>query len=180
MDKYNSTAERLLLASKEYFWNFGFSNVSLRQIANEAGVDVALVKRYFGSKRGLFEASVTEKDFEDLIPENVEDLKAVLLELFQSPVSTPSTPSFFTMLIMNAQDAEVGEFVRQNYRETIEARMVAALGSSAKAALVTSAVLGFSIVEKMLRSKGIAERGSKKHRAQLEALLDAAINLGNN
>ncbi len=175
MNDYNPTAERLLLAAKQHFWSDGFSNVSVRKIAQEAGADVALIKRYFGSKRGLFEASVTEKDFGDFIPDNADDLKAVLVELFQSPVSNPSAPSFFTMLIMNAQDAEVGEFVRQNYRENIEARMVDALGSPAKAALVTAAVLGFSIVEKMLRSNGIAARGSDAHRAQFEALLDAAM-----
>ncbi len=179
MNSYNPTAERLLTAAKAHFWTNGFSNVSVRQIANAAGADVALIKRYFGSKRGLFEASVTEKDFGEFIPDNATALKEVLLALFESPPSDSADPSFFTMLIMNAQDAEVGAFVRQNYRENIEAKMVLALGSASKAALVTSAVLGFAIVEKMLCSEGVAPRGSDEHRAQFEALLDAAIGFAN-
>lgn len=34
----------------------GFHGVTVRQVANEAGVDPALLNYYFGSKRGLFEA----------------------------------------------------------------------------------------------------------------------------
>ena len=40
------------------FWSKGYSNVSVREISNAAGVDVALIARYFGSKRGLFEATL--------------------------------------------------------------------------------------------------------------------------
>jgi AcrR family transcriptional regulator len=36
----------------------GYDGVGLREIASRAGVDVALVGRYFGSKEGLFTAAV--------------------------------------------------------------------------------------------------------------------------
>jgi AcrR family transcriptional regulator len=36
---------------------------ALRQVAAHAGVDVALVNRYFGSKQGLFAAIITTEAF---------------------------------------------------------------------------------------------------------------------
>ncbi|WP_206691468.1 TetR/AcrR family transcriptional regulator [Quadrisphaera sp. INWT6] len=50
------TRQRLLDAARGRFAADGFSSTTVRQVADEAGVDVALIKRYFGSKEGLFEA----------------------------------------------------------------------------------------------------------------------------
>ena len=43
------TRDRILLAAEELFSKDGFSGVSLRKITGEAGVDLALIKYYFGS-----------------------------------------------------------------------------------------------------------------------------------
>ena len=50
MGNSDTTREKLLTAATEAFWEQGYSNTSLRQIAQIAGVDVALVSRYFGGK----------------------------------------------------------------------------------------------------------------------------------
>lgn len=44
----------ILAAARELFASNGFKSTSLRAVAAEAGVDVALVSYYFGSKHGLF------------------------------------------------------------------------------------------------------------------------------
>lgn len=49
---------RLLDAAREQFSSKGFRSVTLRSIAAQAGVDVALIARHFGSKDGLFAATV--------------------------------------------------------------------------------------------------------------------------
>ncbi|MDB5441809.1 MAG: transcriptional regulator, TetR family [Phenylobacterium sp.] len=49
--------KQLILDGAEgLFAQHGFYGVSTRQVADEAGVDVALVHYYFGTKRGLFDA----------------------------------------------------------------------------------------------------------------------------
>ncbi|MEW6346221.1 MAG: TetR family transcriptional regulator [Paraburkholderia sp.] len=53
-----STREKILEAARECFSRRSYENVGLREIAAEAGVDAALVSRYFGGKEGLFEAVV--------------------------------------------------------------------------------------------------------------------------
>jgi AcrR family transcriptional regulator len=52
------TRRRLLYAGRRRFALHGYERTTLRQIAADAGVNLALIKRYFGSKEGLFEAAL--------------------------------------------------------------------------------------------------------------------------
>ena len=56
-DKNISKKERILDAAEELFATHGYDGVTLRQIANKAGVDVALANYHFGKKHNLFEAT---------------------------------------------------------------------------------------------------------------------------
>jgi AcrR family transcriptional regulator len=49
-----ATRAAILEAAKLHFARSGYDRVSLREIAQEAGCDVALIKRYFGGKEALF------------------------------------------------------------------------------------------------------------------------------
>jgi AcrR family transcriptional regulator len=49
-----ATRAAILNAAKAQFARAGYDMTSLRDIAAEAGADVALIKRYFGGKEGLF------------------------------------------------------------------------------------------------------------------------------
>ncbi|WP_083419696.1 TetR/AcrR family transcriptional regulator [Pseudofrankia sp. BMG5.36] len=48
--------ERLLAAAAELFAERGYAGTSLRAVAERAGVDAALVARYYGGKDGLYRA----------------------------------------------------------------------------------------------------------------------------
>jgi AcrR family transcriptional regulator len=50
-----ATRARILKAAHQRFSRDSYERVGLRQIAQDAGVDAALVTRYFGSKEGLFQ-----------------------------------------------------------------------------------------------------------------------------
>lgn len=56
--KSAATRARILARAREAFARSGFQATSVRSIAAAAGVDQALVHRYFGTKRELFLASV--------------------------------------------------------------------------------------------------------------------------
>jgi AcrR family transcriptional regulator len=68
--------ERILDAAEQLFAQRGFYGVSLRDITEAAGVDVALVGYHFGGKRELFTA-VFERRSEVLNRERLELLEAV-------------------------------------------------------------------------------------------------------
>jgi len=56
-----STRQAILDAAKACFMREGYERVGVREIAGRAGVDPALVNRYFGSKEGLFAEAVAAK-----------------------------------------------------------------------------------------------------------------------
>lgn len=52
------TENKLLAAAAEVFSTRGYDGCNVRQIAEDAGVNVSLINRYFGGKEGLFEAVI--------------------------------------------------------------------------------------------------------------------------
>ena len=54
------TKARILAAAQEAFAARGYPQTGIRDIATRAGVDSALLLRYFGSKAALFEAALIE------------------------------------------------------------------------------------------------------------------------
>ena len=55
----DATRMLLLAAARRRFALDGYSSTTVRDIASDAGVNVALINRYFLSKEGLFEACLT-------------------------------------------------------------------------------------------------------------------------
>src|SRR3546814_10089362 len=83
----------LLAAARERFLRESYDSVGLRYIAGGAGVDVALVGRYFGGKEGLFREVVMD----DKRP-----------NLFREPVDAADLPAFLAQLVIEdeADDRE--------------------------------------------------------------------------
>lgn len=170
-----NTQDKLLVHARRQFWANGYSNVSLRQVAGAAGVDVALVSRYFGGKLGLFEATL-EGAFNifETPPADEEELVEAIVRIFTETPRTSSEPSAVTMLLTNSHDSEVGDLVRRLYDTHLQQALRALLGQE-RSALFAAAVFGFSVAEKMLRVEGIASPSSAHYKNQLKHLLQAAL-----
>src|SRR6266566_1168233 len=52
-----STKARILAAARKHFAASGYERATIRAIARKAGIDPALVMRYFGTKEKLFAAA---------------------------------------------------------------------------------------------------------------------------
>jgi AcrR family transcriptional regulator len=70
--------EQLLEAAEELFAEHGYEGTSTRMLAKKAGVNVAMVSYYFGSKEKLFEA---------LVEDRAGNLREKLLELQDDNIS---------------------------------------------------------------------------------------------
>lgn len=55
LKKSEQTKQKILIAAKNLFTYRNYDQVGLREIAKEAGVDVALISRYFGGKKQLYQ-----------------------------------------------------------------------------------------------------------------------------
>lgn len=60
-----ATREALLKAGRAVFDEVGYDRATTREIGERAGVDPALIARYFDSKEGLFIAAITAGSAED-------------------------------------------------------------------------------------------------------------------
>lgn len=162
-EKHNPTAEKLRQSAKQLFWRYGYSNISVRKIANDAGVDVALINRYFSSKLGLFEATLTDLKFPNF-PQTEGGIKEFFLEFYSHRSLNQNEVSAFHLLLSCAQDEIVGEKVRAIYDEGIHKKLAIILKSEARAALFSAGILGFSFAGKTLMLKGIPDYHASEYR----------------
>src|SRR5437762_9347060 len=79
----NPTRETILDAAEETFAKSGYAGTSLREIANKADVNQALLHHYFGSKDGLFKAIFLRRG-QELGRERLE-----LLDLLEQRPTSP-------------------------------------------------------------------------------------------
>jgi AcrR family transcriptional regulator len=176
MTKSRKTKTHLLEQARELFWTRGYSNVSLREIAAGAGVDVALVSRYFGGKRGLFAATLeTAFDWPDLFAGSPEDTVNAIVEMFTAPHATDMGATEYTMILTNGADTEVGGLVRAEFERKLHRKTVAMCGSDARAALLASVLFGYSLAQKTLQLAGIFAAEPVQKARQLRHLIDAAL-----
>ncbi|MFD0331445.1 TetR family transcriptional regulator [Streptacidiphilus monticola] len=92
------TRERILGAARSLFAEQGFDRTSLRGVAAAAGVDVALVSHYFGSKQRLFaEAAALPVDPAEVVPRVLagprEEIGRRLIEQVLDILDAPSRDS---------------------------------------------------------------------------------------
>lgn len=177
MQPVMTTKEKLLLEARRLLWSRGFSNVPVREISKAAGVDVALINRHFGSKKGLFETTIADAIDTRPFPDMEEkDLVPHCVTLFVNTPKNDETPSFLRMLIMNADDREIGAFVRETHLGFLQNALEDIIGNKQRAALFMATMIGFNFAEKSLRLEGIAPHKSTAYQDQLEHMLDAALN----
>jgi AcrR family transcriptional regulator len=176
MKKGTETRDLLQTHARKLFWSKGYSNVSVREVAKAAGVDVALIARYFGSKLELFEATLnTLKKIDPDDFSTVDSLVDVFVELFANAPKEGVEASPITMILLNANDNEVGPIVARIQHQYWQSGLEKIIGSKSQAALFFAAMMGFSVAQKTLRLDGIAELGSDAYRAQFRHMLTTAI-----
>ncbi|MGR3323448.1 MAG: TetR/AcrR family transcriptional regulator [Pseudooceanicola sp.] len=175
MTKTPTTREKLLEQARLQFWARGYSNVPVRSIAGAAGVDVALISRHFGSKLGLFEASLHEA-FDALeLPDTTEGLIEYVVAIYCSEPREAAAPSLITLITSNAHDEDVGPLVREQFRDKVQDHLDRVIGDPGRAALLMAALIGFAVAEKGLRLPGIAPAGTPEFEVQLRQLIRCAL-----
>ena len=109
------TRQSLLEAARSRFARDGYAATTVRQIAEDAGVNVALINRYFESKEGLFETCLTSAA--GALAESAEDV-AGLAQLAEAIadrviVATPQGDlANALMLLLRSSGDERAEHVR--------------------------------------------------------------------
>ena len=162
----SDTRERILATAREAFADAGFEATSVRSIASRAGVDQALVHRYFGTKKRLFLATldVPFDPGEVLAPvrwaapqERGEVLVRTLLELWDSEAE-PVVLSVVRTLMTTADGADlVRGFLEELTLVHLRDLVDSPVGSAPlRVSLVATQMAGLLMARKVVRLEPVA------------------------
>ena len=155
-----ATRAALLASARALFSEAGYEHVGVRAIAARAGVNAALVSRYYGSKRGLFEAAVAESfTVGDLL---VGDRATLGERLARYLVGRRRAGAGFdpTLVVLrSAASPEAGPLLREALDRQVVRTLAAWLqgpDAEARAGLVVSLLFGVAVSRDVLGVAALA------------------------
>jgi AcrR family transcriptional regulator len=98
------TRTEILNAARILFSTRGFAHTGVREVADLAGVNSSLVGRYFGSKQGLFQATLERVI--DITPMLHGDRRRFGVDMVAAFFDAPDAPGPLAMMILSAADPE--------------------------------------------------------------------------
>ncbi|WP_231983676.1 TetR/AcrR family transcriptional regulator [Mycobacterium sp. E2733] len=153
-----ATRTRLLEAARELFLARGYSAVGLREVASKAGVDVTLVRRYFGSKERLFtEATDVSENVEEVLGAADDALGDRLIARVLQARNDVDAPLF--ALLRSSGDPSVVARLNDQLNEGLTrnlAKRITADRPRIRADMVTALLLGIGVQRVLLQKKPMA------------------------
>ncbi|MET7403421.1 TetR family transcriptional regulator [Dactylosporangium sp. NPDC005572] len=155
-----ATRQALLRAARRRFAGTGYAATTVREVADEAGVNVALISRYFESKEGLFAACLADA-VEELRRTTGEITFAEVPEAIAAQIAgtgADGRPNEVLMLLLRSSGDERADAIRRRVLRSYAERLVAASGGDPgddEAVLRGEVVLAASMGVVMLRSSGL-------------------------
>ena len=155
----NQTRAAILAAARAAFAARGYDAVSVRAVARAAGVDAALVHRFYGSKEALFIAAMElplapSRLVESLLADGVEHLGErllrVMLELFDRPATFAPMLALIRGAVTNDRAAAL---LREFLAREVLGRLAAAASPDRpqlRASLAGSQVVGLAMARQVV------------------------------
>lgn len=156
-----ATRQAILLAARALFSQDSYERVTVRKIAARAGIDAALVIRYFGSKEELFLAALTSVG---VCPSSVfeGELSSLGEKLLHSQVpqwdkQDPNDPMLIIM--RSIANSEAVSSLRKLLHDDIVQPMadkITGPQQQLRAELVLAQLLGLAVVRNLIRSEALS------------------------
>lgn len=145
----SATRERLIAAARKAFCQRGYAATTVREIAADAGVNPALINRYFGGKEQLFIDSVAiDLKFPDLgaVPRG-EVGRTLLWHFFERWEGSEEDDHLRVLIrtaVTNAEAAERMRIILSTQVTSTIAKRVSPDRASERACLVATQILGLA------------------------------------
>lgn len=175
------TRDALLAAARQRFLADSYDVVGLRDVAGDAGVDVALVGRYFGSKEELFKEVLRGSDDSKLdIAVAQDDLSEFLVSLLSQKDGDHEREHMERLLIMlrSASSPTAAQIVREAFKGDVLEPLAAAIGgpgAGRKAALAMAVLVGTSFLKTVLALEPVGDEERALFQTELVQLLRYAL-----
>lgn len=174
-----ATRRALLAAARELFAADGFDRTTVRAIADRAGVNQALLFRYFGNKKGMFAEAIRGQALALLEDgPSAELLERAVAALFANDPRHTAEP--LLALLRGASSTQVGEQVRTELAAAYVSAFadLADTPDRADAALRAELLLSWLLGISLLRSVAPPGRDLDADSAQAHVLRAARALLG--
>lgn len=128
-----ATRRALVRAARRRFATDGYRATTVRHIAADAGVNVALINRYFVSKEGLFEACMlrTSDELDTEPPSRAANLDEVIERLIGHVVNAPNGDDpLQLLLLLRSSGDENADRIRRRTLEHFTGKLAARAGWS--------------------------------------------------
>ena len=183
-----ATRQAILDSARRHFAREGYDNVGLREIAGDAGVDPALVSRYFGGKEQLLREAVrgdTPPLFDGIAPADLPaHLAGLLLEdagQANACGTTVEKTERLLILLRSASSPSASQIVREAAGEDILRPIAALLDAPAadiRAGLCLAILIGVGMLRSALAFAPLCGAEEGELRRALERLFEAALGDG--
>ncbi|ASW95409.1 TetR/AcrR family transcriptional regulator [Mycobacterium intracellulare] len=174
-----ATKARLLTAAREQFLRHGYRATSLRAIAAQAGVDVMLIRRYFGSKQQLFdEATNISGNVEAIRRATDSAVGQTLIERVLQARQDSDAP-LFALLRSSGDPDVVGRLNAQleNGLTRNLSRRIRADEPRLRADMVAALLLGIGVLRVLLHKEPIATASDRDIAALFTEAFEALTEL---
>ncbi|MFI7099634.1 TetR/AcrR family transcriptional regulator [Streptomyces sp. NPDC050161] len=174
-----STRTALIEAAAGRFGRYGYDGASVRDIARDAGVDAALVYRYFGSKDALFQLVSTNITlFDPLLEIPLEEVPAWICAFVTRGPKDDEVPHPVLSVLRSSSRGEALDRFRDEVTEVFTERFAARLeGPDARlrAELLAAWMLGTSLLCKAFRTPALDNAPEATLREHLHAGIAALL-----
>ncbi len=174
-----ATRAAILEAAKAQFARFGYDSATLRDIAAEAGADVALIKRYFGGKEGLFtdalRAAMSADRFKGL--ERATFARETAEIMAGDPHANEDRTQTFQFLLRAATSPTTAPLLNVAVQERFLAPIRDWLGGAdagARARVLAATYIGF-LVERLIRGGPLQGRERQVFIARATSIFEALL-----
>ncbi|WP_433362110.1 TetR/AcrR family transcriptional regulator [Actinoplanes sp. CA-142083] len=174
------TRQLLLEAARRRFAEDGYAATTVREIADDAGVNVALISRYFASKEGLFEACLkgAGEDLRRTTGEIGRDQIAATMASHIADSSSSGAIAGQLALLLRSSGDERADQIRLEVLRTSTERLAAVAGGDDAllgAQIVFATAIGISLLRSSIRMEPIASATEAQLEAHLRNLVDALL-----
>ncbi|POX42306.1 TetR/AcrR family transcriptional regulator [Streptomyces sp. Ru73] len=141
------------------FGKYGYDGASIRDIAGDAGVDAALVYRYFGSKEALFASVATDPAiFDPLLEVPLDEVAAWVCDFITSGPPDEEIPHPVLSVLRSSSREEALRHFRDKVAEVFSrdfAERLEGPDAALRAELLAAWLLGTSLMRNAFRTPAL-------------------------
>ena len=173
-----ATRAAILEAAKAQFALMGYDRAVLRDIAAEAGADVALIKRYFGGKEGLFTEALKASFNPNRLREwNRATFAGEIAEMMAGAPADEIRTHGFQFLLRAATSPTTAPLLNLAIQDRFLAPIREWLGgqdAEPRARVLAAVFIGF-LVERLIRDEPLKGREREVFIARVTAIFEALV-----